>query len=105
LNIGISVSRVGCNAQNKAMKKIAGPLKVELAMFRELEAFARFGSDLDKETQAKLTRGARLTEILKQPQFNPLPVEKQIALIFVATAGFLKTCRFITNDCEKKFKS
>ncbi|MEJ5244321.1 MAG: F0F1 ATP synthase subunit alpha [Bacteroidota bacterium] len=89
LNIGISVSRVGGNAQNKAMKKIAGPLKVELAMFRELEAFARFGSDLDKETQAKLTRGARLTEILKQPQFNPLPVEKQIALIFVATAGFL----------------
>lgn len=89
LNIGISVSRVGGNAQNKAMKKIAGPLKVELAMFRELEAFARFGSDLDKETLAKLTRGARLTEILKQPQFNPIPVEKQIALIFVATNGYL----------------
>jgi F-type H+-transporting ATPase subunit alpha len=89
LNIGISVSRVGGNAQNKAMKKIAGPLKVELAMFRELEAFARFGSDLDKETLAKLTRGARLTEILKQPQFSPIPVEKQIALIFVATKGYL----------------
>ncbi len=89
LNIGISVSRVGGNAQIKAMKKIAGPLKVELAMFRELEAFARFGSDLDKETQAKLTRGGRLTEILKQLQFNPIPVEKQIALIFVATAGYL----------------
>jgi len=89
LNIGISVSRVGGNAQIKAMKKIAGPLKVELAMFRELEAFARFGSDLDKATQAKLTRGARLTEILKQPQFSPIPVEKQIALIFVATMGYL----------------
>lgn len=89
LNIGISVSRVGGSAQIKAMKKIAGPLKVELAMFRELEAFARFGSDLDKETQSKLTRGARLTEILKQPQFSPLPVEKQIALIFVATSGNL----------------
>lgn len=89
LNIGISVSRVGGSAQIKAMKKIAGPLKVELAMFRELEAFARFGSDLDKETQAKLTRGARLTEILKQLQFNPIPVEKQIALIFVATTGKL----------------
>lgn len=89
LNIGISVSRVGGNAQIKAMKKIAGPLKVELAMFRELESFARFGSDLDKATQDKLTRGARLTEILKQQQFSPIPVEKQIALIFVATSGYL----------------
>lgn len=89
LNIGISVSRVGGNAQIKAMKQIAGPLKLELAMFRELEAFAKFGSDLDKSTQSKLTRGAVLTEILKQKQFNPLPVEKQIALIFMATMGVL----------------
>ncbi len=89
LNIGISVSRVGGSAQIKAMKKIAGPLKVELAMFRELESFARFGSDLDKDTLAKLTRGSRLTEILKQPQFNPIPVEKQIALIYLATSGRL----------------
>ncbi len=89
LNIGISVSRVGGNAQIKAMKKIAGPLKVELAMFRELEAFSKFGSDLDKSTQQKLSRGAVLTEILKQPLFHPLPVEKQVALIFAATGGWL----------------
>lgn len=85
LNVGISVSRVGGAAQIKAMKKIAGPLKLELAMFRELEAFAKFGSDLDKSTQNKLKRGALLTEILKQKQFVPLPVEKQIAVIFAAT--------------------
>lgn len=89
LNVGISVSRVGGNAQIKAMKKIAGPLKLELAMFRELEAFAKFGSDLDKSTQAKLKRGSLLTEILKQPQFHPIPVEKQIVLIYAATNGFL----------------
>lgn len=104
MNIGISVSRVGGNAQNKAMKKIAGPLKVELAMYRELEAFARFGSDLDKETQAKLTRGARLTEILKQPQFNPLPVEKQIAIIYVATNGYLDDLPVsVLKRLEKEF--
>jgi F-type H+-transporting ATPase subunit alpha len=89
LNIGISVSRVGGNAQIKAMKKIAGPLKLELAMFRELEQFAKFGSDLDASTKAKLIRGFRLTEVMKQPQYSPLPVEKQIALIYCATAGFL----------------
>jgi F-type H+-transporting ATPase subunit alpha len=89
LNIGISVSRVGGNAQIKAMKKIAGPLKLELAMFRELEQFAKFGSDLDPSTKQKLIRGFRLTEVMKQPQYSPLPVEKQIVLIYCATAGFL----------------
>lgn len=89
LNIGISVSRVGGNAQIKAMRKVAGPLKLELAMFRELEAFARFGSDLDAATQQQLRRGARLTEITKQGQFAPISVEKQIALIYCATNGYL----------------
>lgn len=88
LNVGISVSRVGGSAQIKAMKKIAGPLKLELAMFRELEAFAKFGSDLDKSTREKLKRGALLTEILKQKQFVPLPVEKQIAIIYAATNSY-----------------
>jgi F-type H+-transporting ATPase subunit alpha len=89
LNVGISVSRVGGNAQIKAMKRVAGTLKLELAMFRELEAFARFGSDLDKATQQQLRRGSRLTEILKQNQYSPLPVEKQITIIFAATQGYL----------------
>lgn len=89
MNVGISVSRVGGNAQIKAMKKVAGPLKLELAQYRELEAFAKFGSDLDKATQQQLRRGARLTEILKQKQFVPVPVNKQIALIWTATNGYL----------------
>ncbi len=89
LNVGISVSRVGGAAQIKAMKKIAGTLKLELAMYRELEAFAKFGSDLDEATQQQLRRGARLTEILKQPQYSPLPVEKQIVIIFAGTNGYL----------------
>lgn len=89
LNVGISVSRVGGNAQIKAMKKVAGTMKLELAMFRELEAFAKFGSDLDKATQQQLRRGARLTEILKQNQYSPLTVERQIAIIFAGTQGYL----------------
>ncbi|MBL7975455.1 MAG: F0F1 ATP synthase subunit alpha [Candidatus Kapabacteria bacterium] len=89
LNVGISVSRVGGNAQIKAMKKVAGPLKLELAMFRELESFAKFGSDLDKSTQQSLRRGARLTEILKQGQYSPITVEKQVVLIYCATSGLL----------------
>ncbi|MFA6570477.1 MAG: F0F1 ATP synthase subunit alpha [Bacteroidota bacterium] len=89
MNVGISVSRVGGNAQNKAMRKVAGPLKIELAQYRELEAFAKFGSDLDKSTQQSLTRGARLTEIMKQKQYQPIPVEKQIALIWTATRGYM----------------
>jgi F-type H+-transporting ATPase subunit alpha len=89
LNVGISVSRVGGAAQIGAMKKVAGPLKLELAMFRELEAFAKFGSDLDKSTQAQLTRGEKLTEVLKQAQYEPVPVERQIVIIFAATNGYL----------------
>ncbi|MEA1997677.1 MAG: F0F1 ATP synthase subunit alpha, partial [Gemmatimonadota bacterium] len=89
INVGISVSRVGGNAQNKAMKKIAGSLRLDLAQYRELEAFAQFGSDLDKATQAQLTRGERLVEILKQPQYQPMPVQEQTVLIFAGTKGFL----------------
>jgi F-type H+/Na+-transporting ATPase subunit alpha len=89
LNVGISVSRVGGAAQVKAMKSIAGSLKLDLAQYRELAAFAQFGSDLDKATLAQLNRGQRLVEILKQPQYKPMPVEKQIAIIWVATNGHL----------------
>ncbi len=87
LNIGISVSRVGGNAQIKAMKKVAGPLKLELAQYRALEAFAKFGSDLDKSTQQQLRRGARLMEVMKQRQYQPVPVEEQIVVIYAATKG------------------
>ncbi|ERI07087.1 ATP synthase F1, alpha subunit [Aneurinibacillus aneurinilyticus ATCC 12856] len=89
VNTGISVSRVGGSAQIKAMKKVAGSLKLDLAQYRELQAFAQFGSDLDKATQARLTRGERTAEILKQGQFEPMPVEKQIISIYAATKGFL----------------
>ena len=89
INVGISVSRVGGNAQIKAMKQVAGSLRIELAQFRELEAFAQFGSDLDKATQAQLARGARLVEALKQNQYAPLPVEKQVLMIYAATRGCL----------------
>jgi F-type H+-transporting ATPase subunit alpha len=87
VNVGLSVSRVGGAAQIKAMRQVAGTLKLELAQYRELAAFAQFGSDLDKATQAQLNRGARLVEILKQPQYQPLPFEKQIAIIFAGTSG------------------
>jgi F-type H+-transporting ATPase subunit alpha len=89
LNVGISVSRVGGNAQIKAMKQVAGPLKGELAQYREMAAFAKFGSDLDAATQRLLARGARLTELLKQPQFSPVPVEEQVVLIYAGTRGYL----------------
>lgn len=89
LNVGISVSRVGGNAQIKAMKKVAGPLKLDLAQFRALEAFARFGSDLDKTTLQQLRRGARLLEVMKQPQYSPVPVEDQIVVIYAASTGFM----------------
>ena len=89
VDVGISVSRVGGNAQIKAMKQVAGPLRLSLAQFRELEAFAQFGSDLDPATQRQLNRGARLVEILKQPQYQPVPVEKQVAIIYAVTNGFL----------------
>jgi F-type H+-transporting ATPase subunit alpha len=89
VNVGLSVSRVGGAAQIKAMRQVAGTLKLELAQYRELAAFAQFGSDLDKATQAQLNRGARLVEILKQPQYQPLPFEKQIAIIFAGTSGVI----------------
>lgn len=89
INVGISVSRVGGAAQTKAMKKIAGSLRLELAQYRELAAFAQFGSDLDKTTQAQLTRGQRTVEILKQGQYEPLPLYKQVIIIYTATQGFL----------------
>jgi F-type H+/Na+-transporting ATPase subunit alpha len=89
INVGISVSRVGGNAQIKAMKQVAGTLRLELAQYREMAAFAQFGSDLDQTTQRQLNRGARLVELLKQGQYQPLPVEKQILIIFAGTNGFV----------------
>ena len=83
------MSRVGGSAQIKAMRQVAGTLRLDLAQYRELAAFAQFGSDLDKSTQAQLNRGARLVEILKQPQYEPLPVERQVAIIFAGTNGYL----------------
>ncbi len=89
LNVGISVSRVGSAAQTKAMRKVAGPLKLDLAQYRELAAFAQFASDLDKATRDQLTRGEKISEVIKQPQYEPLPVEKQVAILSVATSGLL----------------
>jgi F-type H+-transporting ATPase subunit alpha len=89
INVGNSVSRVGGNAQIKAMKQVAGTLRLDLAQYRELAAFAQFGSELDKATQAQLARGERLTEVLKQGQYRPLPVEMQIIIIYAGTRGFL----------------
>ncbi len=89
INVGISVSRVGSSAQIKAMKKVAGSLRLDLAQYRALEAFTKFGSDLDKATLQQLTRGARLVEILKQGQYVPYPVEKQVAILFAGTNGYL----------------
>ena len=89
INVGISVSRVGGNAQIKAMKQVAGTLRLELAQYREMAAFAQFGSDLDQATQRQLNRGSRLVELLKQGQYQPLPVEKQILIIFAGTNGFV----------------
>jgi len=89
VDAGISVSRVGGNAQIKAMKQVAGPLRLSLAQYRELEAFAQFGSDLDAATQRQLARGARLVEVLKQPQYRPVPVERQVAIIYAVTNGYL----------------
>ena len=87
INVGNSVSRVGGSAQIKAMKSVAGTLRIDLAQFRELAAFAQFGSDLDKATQAQLERGRRLTEILKQGQYQPMPVEEQVFIIWTVTKG------------------
>ena len=96
LNVGISVSRVGSAAQTKAMKKVAGSIKLELAQYREMEAFAQFASDLDASTRRLLQRGARLTQLLKQPQYQPLPMEEQVVAIYAGVKGFLDDVD--TND-------
>ncbi|MEL6259120.1 MAG: F0F1 ATP synthase subunit alpha, partial [Pseudomonadota bacterium] len=89
VNVGLSVSRVGSAAQTKAMKKVAGAMKGELAQYREMAAFAKFGSDLDSATQKLLNRGARLTELLKQPQYAPLLMEEQVVVIYAGTRGYV----------------
>src|SRR5207237_6077603 len=89
VNVGTSVSRVGSSAQTKAMKKVAGRLRLDLAQFRELEAFAQFGSELDQATQAALARGERLVATLNQPQYDPWPVEEQVAAIYAGVNGYL----------------
>jgi len=91
ISVGLSVSRVGSAAQIKAMKQVAGKIKLELAQYREMESFAQFASDLDASTQRLLARGARLTQLLKQPQYSPLAVEEQAAVIYAGTRGFLDT--------------
>jgi F-type H+/Na+-transporting ATPase subunit alpha len=90
INVGISVSRVGGNAQIKSMKKVAGTLKLDQALYRELEAFSKFGGDLDAATKSVIDKGARNVEILKQPQYAPVPVEKQVAIIYLGTQGLLR---------------
>lgn len=89
VNVGLSVSRVGSAAQVKAMKQIAGTMKLELAQYREVAAFAQFGSDLDAATQQQLTRGERLQELLKQDQYTPMPVEEQVVAIYAGVRGFM----------------
>jgi F-type H+-transporting ATPase subunit alpha len=89
VNVGLSVSRVGSSAQIKAMKQVAGRIKLELAQYREMAAFAQFSSDLDASTQQLLARGSRLTELLKQPQYKPLPIEEQVVAIFAGVRGYL----------------
>ncbi|NWG72670.1 MAG: F0F1 ATP synthase subunit alpha, partial [Parvularculaceae bacterium] len=104
VNVGLSVSRVGSSAQIKAMKQVAGKIKGELAQYRELAAFAQFGSDLDATTQKILARGDRLTELMKQPQFSPLQVEEQVCVIFAGVRGNLdKMPKNRVQDFEKEF--
>ena len=102
INVGLSVSRVGGAAQIKAMKQVAGTMRLDLAQYRELAAFAQFGSDLDKATKAKLDRGARLVELLKQPQYQPMPVEEQVASMYAATRGFMDE---VPVDQIRRFES
>jgi F-type H+-transporting ATPase subunit alpha len=90
INVGISVSRVGGNAQTKSMKKVSGTLKLDQALYRELEAFSKFGGDMDAATKSVIEKGARNVEILKQPQYSPMPVEKQVAIIYLGTQGLLR---------------
>jgi F-type H+-transporting ATPase subunit alpha len=110
VNVGLSVSRVGGSAQIKGMKQVAGSLRLDLAQYREMAAFAQFGTDLDKATQAQLARGSRLVEILKQPQYQPVPVEKQVLIVYAATNGFVDqfpetTLRKFENDLFSYFES
>ena len=106
INVGISVSRVGGNAQIKSMKKVAGTLKLDQAQFRELEAFSKFGSDLDPATKLTIDRGRRNLEILKQPQFSPVPVEQQVAIIYASTKGHMdKVPVERVREFEKEFLS
>lgn len=105
LNVGLSVSRVGSAAQTKAMKKVAGKMRLDLAQYRELAAFAQFGSDLDESTQKQLNRGSRLTELLKQGQYEPLPLEHQVPMIYAAVNGYLDTIPLEKiQDFEKGFR-
>lgn len=101
INVGISVSRVGGKAQVKAMRKVAGRLRLDLAQYRELEAFTQFGTELDKATRAQLTRGERTIEILKQGQYVPMSVEKQVMIIYVATHGYLDD---LPSESIKRFE-
>src|SRR6186713_3146290 len=104
INVGISVSRVGGNAQIKSMKKVAGTLKLDQAMYRELEAFSKFGGDLDAATKSVIDKGARNVEILKQPQYSPVPVEKQVAIIYLGTNGFMDKVPVVkVKEFEKEF--
>lgn len=105
INVGLSVSRVGSTAQIKAMKQVAGNLKLELAQYREVAAFAQFGSDLDLSTQNLLRKGALLTELLKQPQYKPMPVQNQVVLLFLGVRGFLDRMTFGAKTVKGRLKS
>jgi F-type H+-transporting ATPase subunit alpha len=106
MNVGVSVSRVGGSAQIKAMKKVAGRLRLDLAQYRALEAFAQFGSELDKASQQQLSRGARVVEVLKQPQYDPQPVEREVVQVYAVTGGYMDAYppsdakRFASEFCE-----
>ena len=117
MNVGLSVSRVGSSAQIKAMKKVAGTLKLDLAQYRELEAFAQFGSDLDDSTKRQLERGKRAVEILKQPQYTPVKIEHQIVALYALTKGYMDDIiidkirefeeglvNYVENNAKKFFK-
>jgi F-type H+-transporting ATPase subunit alpha len=104
INVGISVSRVGGSAQNRAMRQVAGRLRIDLAQYRELAAFTQLGSDLDKATMAQLARGERMTELLKQGQYVPMPVEEQVAILYVGVNGFLDELPVdAVQEFEKEF--
>ncbi len=110
VDVGLSVSRVGGSAQVKAMRQVAGSLRLDLAQFRELAAFAQFGSELDKASQQQINRGRRLTEILKQPQYSPVPVEKQVLIIFAGINAYLddiavEQCRHFEAELYKFFEN